>query len=317
MRLAAAGLLVTMAGSHCLGVVNTRIAWQVSTDNSMWAASTAAAPGQRVFARMMVSYIGTAAPLGLASFVAQPSVSNWYVSGTTDTLLPFVNGGVGGNTSIPIGVVTNPLDPTQFGRLSPWGRTAMSSSTALTGHVHFDGGNYAPAGNWLRIAQAQVTNWVGGPGNTTAGSGVNIAQLSNVGRTASDPAFNPQASDIEVFRFGFVVGDDADRIITVGLAWFTGADAPPPPQVSWWADMNEPTGSIRGDYMLNTASVIVPSPGILLAAATFLLGARRRRDHLNGTATAQTQLFPSAPARACRSGPSVTRPSCARACRGS
>src|SRR5262249_46288709 len=137
-----------------------------------------------VYVRCRVSYTGAESPLGLGSLVFQPTVSRWAVS---DALSAFVSGGPtsaafpsgvpggGGNTTTPPGVITNEADPTQFGRVSPWGRYSLTSNTSidhsLTGFVHAGGDGGAPPGRWLRIAQHQVTSWIGGTGNTSGGSG--------------------------------------------------------------------------------------------------------------------------------------------------
>jgi uncharacterized protein (TIGR03382 family) len=275
---AAAGFAATVNA-----VDNTRIDWQVSLNNTTWSTSVNAAPGDTVFVRSLVTYTGTESPLGLASLVFQPTVSNWDSTPPADTLLPFVNGGAGSNTSTPLGVVTNTADPTQFGRITPWGRSALSTTSFLRGHVHTGGAGGAPAGTWLRIAQAQVTSWIAGTGNTTGGSGVPIAQLSNVGRTTNDPAFNTSLLNIEVFKFGIVLGDLIPRTMIVdspeegfGNRNSTTGER----EVYWFATLTEATGSIRGTAVVNTASiVVVPAPG---AAALLGLGAlvirRRRRN---------------------------------------
>ena len=97
--------LVAVAGMSVAAnaVVNTNVTWQVSLDGNTWSSAVDAAAGQQVMARALVSYTGTAAPLGLASFVFQPTVSNALAG---DTVSPFINGGVGSNTSTPSGVIS-------------------------------------------------------------------------------------------------------------------------------------------------------------------------------------------------------------------
>ena len=224
------GSLVAVAGlaAAANAQVNTRVDWQVSMDNVNWSTNVNAQPGNLVFVRALVSYTGTAAPLGLASLVFQPTVANYDLAGTMDVLSPFVNGGQGGNTSTPLGVVSNTADPTQFGRISPFGRSALSSTSFLKGHTHTGGSGGAPAGDWLRIAQAQITNWIGGAGNTSGGSGVGIAQLSDVGRTSNDPAFNGSIQNVQVFKFGITLGDSphSHRRCSGRRLWQLQLDAP-------------------------------------------------------------------------------------------
>src|SRR6185369_6964582 len=174
-------------------------------------------------------------------------------------------------------------DTTSFGRVSPWGRSATASSSAIRGFFHTD--PQADGFNYLRIAQSQTTSWIGGTGNTTGGSGVNIAQLSNVGRTTSDPAFNGALSNIYVFKFGFTLGAGArvgngDMIVDSPLAGFgnrntTTGDR----EVYWWGDMNEASGSVRGTAAVSTAVIhTVPTPAslALLGLGGLAIGRRRR-----------------------------------------
>jgi MYXO-CTERM domain-containing protein len=252
--------------------MNTRIDVLVSRDGVNFAPTIFALPGETLQVLISVSYIGTASPLGLASMVFQPTVSDFAASA-----LGFVNGGAGSNTSTPSGVISDSAG--SYGRISPWGRTAMTTSTAIT---NFDDNSVGqPAGTWLRIAQRQVTAWIGGPGNTSGGSGVNIAQLSNVGRTASDPAFNPQLTNIHVFRFGITVDPFTtlgDMTIDLPLNGFGNRNSTTGErEIYWWGDMNEASGSIRGTAIVFPAHTS-PSPGPLWALGVAgLAGTRRRR----------------------------------------
>jgi hypothetical protein len=278
----AAAVVASVGLAHvAVGEVNTRIDWQVSADNVHWGvAGPFPSIGSTFYARALVSYIGTAQPVGLAQMFFQPVVSNWTAA---DTLLPFVNNGEGGNTSTPIGVVTDPNNGT-YGRVSPWGRTNLSATALLLGHVHINGSNGAPAGSWLRIAQRQVTSWIGGSANTTGGSGVPIGQRSDVGRTTADPGFNSQLQNIEVFRFAFTLGSGGFRTsmeITSPLSGFgnynptTGER-----EVQWYGSMDEGSPSIRGTVVVNSA-FLVPSPGggcVLLGAVGIWGNRRRRKD---------------------------------------
>src|SRR5690349_4908669 len=208
-----AGFALGTAAAGARADVNTFVEWQVSPDNQNWTSALTVEPGSFVFVRARVSYVGSLQPMSLASFVFQPTISNWDAQGPqTDTPAPFVNGGIGSNTSVPVGVVTNPADPTQFGRVSPFGRSSLSSTSYLRGHIHVGGSGGAPAGSWLRIAQAQVTSWIGGQGNTTGGSGVPISQLSNFECdrcTNPGPPPNLELVNIVVFKLGIRVSTDA------------------------------------------------------------------------------------------------------------
>lgn len=276
--------LVAVAGMSAAAnaVVNTSVVWQTSSDGTTWFGGTHSyAPGAQVMARALVSYTGTATPLGLASFVFQPTVSNYTA---TDTISPFINGGAGSNTSTPVGVLsgTQLTDTTSFGRISPFGRSATSSTSAIHGFFHTN-----PNGdgiNYLRIAQLQVTSWIGGTGNTTGGSGVPISQLNDVGRTTNDPAFNGSLQSVYVFKFGFTL-DPAnsarpDLVIDAPLAAFgnrntTTGDR----EIYWYLTMSENTGQERGTPTVTTATVhVVPTPAslALLGLGGLAIGRRRR-----------------------------------------
>jgi len=275
--------LVAVAGMSAAAsaVVNTNITFQTSSDGTNWFGGTHDyAPGSQVMARALVTYTGTGTPFGLASFVFQPTVSN-AVAG--DTMSAFLNGGIGSNTSTPPGVLSaaQGSDTTSFGRLSPWGRSATASSSAIRGFFHSN-----PNGdgvNYLRIAQSQVTSWFGGAGNTSGGSGVNIAQLSNVGRTTSDPAFNGSLSNVYVFKFGFTPTDTGaarDMVINAPANGFGNYNSTTQErEIYWWGDMNEASGSIRGTASVTAATAhIVPTPAslALLGLGGLALGRRRR-----------------------------------------
>jgi hypothetical protein len=284
----AAMLLLAWAGAASVSdaVVNTSIVFQVSVDGTSWSNSVLVPVGSgapattNVLFRALVCYTGTASPVGLASFVFQPTMSTALA---TDTMLPFVNGGAGSNTSTPIGVLDQPsqqTDTTSFGRLSPWGRSALSSTSALHGFFHTNPNNDGI--NYLRIAQAQTTAWLGGAGNTTGGGGVPLAQLSDVGRTSSDPAFNGSLTNIYVFKFGIQLTIALTvRDLVIDSPPIPGSDFPtlnPSREVYWYATMAEATGSVRGEFTVNTATIhTVPTPSATVIGVLGLAAIDRRR----------------------------------------
>jgi hypothetical protein len=276
----AAVVLASLAVVHGAGAeVNTRIRWEVSANGIDWGGGIVLRQtGATYQVRAVVSYIGTEATVGLASFVFQPTVSNWSQG---DILLPFVNGGQGGNTSTPVGVV--PVDGPGYGRVVPWGRTALSATSFLRGHTHPGGAGGAPAGSWLRIAQNQVTAWIGGIGNTTGGSGVPISQLSSVGRSSADPAFNDQLQNIVVFRMGIDLSDSPTNfdpiVIDSPIEGFGNRNAATGErEVYWFASMTEATGSIRGTAIVEPVSLVLQTPAsMFMVGAGGLVVSRRRR----------------------------------------
>jgi hypothetical protein len=253
----AAGLALRAAAD-----VNTLVRFEVSSDHVNWTDDLTVQAGRRVWVRTLVTYTGAQQPLGLAAMVYQPTVSMWDASGSsvdeatvcTDVILP-----------PPYCTVTDPNDPNQFGRVSPFNRAATSSSSQITGFVHIDGSGGAPPGTWLRIAQRQVTSWIGAQGNTTGGSGINIAQLSNVGRTTSDPSFDHRLTDVLVYKFGIWLSTDTaprTMIVDAPIAGFGNRNSTTGErQVYWWADMNEASGTIRGGPAVLPARIHVQACG--------------------------------------------------------
>src|SRR5258706_16092609 len=113
--------IVAVAGMSVAAsaVVNTSIVFQTSADGTNWFGGTRDYNlGSQVMVRALVTYTGSGTPYGLASFVFQPTVSN-AVAG--DTMSPFLNGGVGSNTSTPPCGLTGgqAADPNTFCPPSP------------------------------------------------------------------------------------------------------------------------------------------------------------------------------------------------------
>jgi len=265
--------LVAVAGMSVAAnaVVNSSVEMLVSSDGVNFGHEVTVSPGATVQVLVSVSYTGTDAPIGLGSFVFQPTVSNF-----VGTPLAFNNGGFGSNTSTPPGVVADSAG--NYGRLTPWGRTNLGSAQAIHSFTTSGG---QPAGSWLRIAQTQNSNWFGGAGNTSGGSGVPIAQLANVGRTTADPAFNPALTNVHVFRFGFTVGAGAtlDMTVDAPAAGFGNLNAANGDrEVYWFANPNENTGSVRGTALVTPGIVHIPSPAsiALLGLGGLAIGRRRR-----------------------------------------
>lgn len=276
--------ILAVAGSAAAANAQGLVDLQVSLDGVNFHNSVDANPGQIVVVRTSVNYSGGVAPnLGLASFVYQPTVSNWDAAGASDTLLPFLNGGVQGG-SIP-GSMVSPADAGgtdgPWGRIDPWGRTATSSTSFIRGHVHTGGSGGAPAGSWLRIAQNQVTSWIGGAGNTTGGSGVPISQLN---QAANPGGYVSALEGVVVFQFAIQLSADTDlRTLTVDApnGGFGNRNATTGVrEMYWFATQIESTGSIRGGVTVDGALInVVPSPAslALLGLGGLVAVGRRRR----------------------------------------
>ena len=140
------------------------------------------------------------------------------------------------------------------------------------------------------FAQRAATGWIGTTGNTTGGSGVPIAQLANVGRTASDPAF-AFGTTVNVFRWGMEIDTSVtgrQLVIDVpangwGNRVLTFNSQFPDSQVGdrevyWWCDMNATTGDLRGTAIVTQGFInLIPSPGTCGLLAFGLAAASRRR----------------------------------------
>src|SRR5262249_32880250 len=99
------------------------------------------------------------------------------------------------------------------------------------------------------------------------------------GRTASDPAFNPQLTGIHVFRFAYTIGLNVVdyNLIDLPAAGFGNRNSTTGErEVYWWGDMNEASGSIRGTAIVYPA-VTHPSPGALCALGLGGLACTRRK----------------------------------------
>jgi hypothetical protein len=270
--------------------------------------------GATIEVLVTMSYTGlpdAVAGFGSANF--QPTISNWH---STDTLLPLQQGGNtnpadgsgviqpqfyvgsthGDGTPVSAGYV-----PGTYGRVNPMGRTVLIGSNALVGFVHNN-----PDGSgltYLRIAQASNTNWIGGAGNTSGGSGVNCSQLYVVGRSTSDPDFwgnrevttggtperdptlDYRLQNVELFRFAFTLGSSVGREMTI--------DAPLAGQqrsstgVRYAGYFSDPSQILPGTQLgvtVQTAVVhiVPPSPGTAIGLGLGGLAVGRRRRMSSG-----------------------------------
>jgi hypothetical protein len=287
MRTCVAALIAVAGLSPFAGAVqNSRLEFQVSSDNVNWTSSLQVFPGQDVYARAVLTYTGTNPVIGFGSAIFQPTISNWT---PTDTLRPFINNGMGYNNSVPSGALSpaQVADLTSFGRISPFAGVNLPTGRSIFGHFHAnptgDGANY------LRIAQSQVTSWFGGTGNTSGGSGVNFRQLSEVGRTASDPAFNPATNNVALFKYGVTIDPASAKrqlVFTTPGEWLGNRNSTTGDrEIYWYREGIEPSGTERGTPLIVAATVhVVPGPGsagvLMLIGAGMGRAGRRCRPHL-------------------------------------
>ncbi|HYE62540.1 MAG TPA: hypothetical protein VD997_11150 [Phycisphaerales bacterium] len=267
----AAGLSVLLLAAGAAQSATT-LAVQVSlAGQENWQTSLNAFPGASVDVRVLVSYQGSAAPLGFAFTSYQPTLSNWHA---TDTLGPLVNNGWGGQQTTPIGAVQDA--PGQYGRIIPYAFSNIPENNRVIGHINTVSGT-----TYLRVAQRQVTSWFGGTGNTSGGSGVTAWQLSDQGRTASTPAFSPALVNVTLFKFKVQLSStEVGRTLHVDIpaAGISNGRNNGQPYVAWFQSMSEPVGSLLEVPSVVTASInLLPSPGTLLLLAPLAVVQRRRR----------------------------------------
>jgi len=148
---------------------------------------------------------------------------------------------------------------------------------------------------FVRIAQANITNWVGvgaTSGSTAANNwngngGVSVAQIAPGTRLPTDPAYN-SSNDVVVFRFGFTLGSaTAARTLaidtpTTGLGRETNTTTGRYGDLyaSWFTSTAAAQGTrFYNDIGVEGASVnVVPAPASLarLGLGGLVAGRRRR-----------------------------------------
>jgi hypothetical protein len=241
--------------------INTQIVWEVSTDNVHWSSAVTVDPGMRVLVRARVSYIGTGSPtpIALASLGFQPTlrIASGSLEDQGDTFLPFVNLGVGGNSSIPTGVFTESQaanSPTLVGRFRPWGRVNLGATNAIT--VHHD------AMGLFRVSQLSQSHPISSNTGDPNGDGVGaipFGQAYLTGRGPTDPPFDGRRTGIIIFRYAYTPGASVgDRVLVAGspvegMSQRAGTER----QVYWWAETDGGTATIRGGAAISEATITV------------------------------------------------------------
>lgn len=291
--------LVAIAGLASAAVaqpVETQLRYEVRIfnggNNTGWASAVNANPGDRVEVRAVVSYTGTNQVFGIGQITFQPVVSQWTAADALVTDGPNNQiGPMGSNITTPRGYVEDV--PGVYGRITPFAASTYNTSTFLRGHVHNISG-----GTFLRIARADVTNWIGvgassgalAANNTNGGGGVNINQggigSSRPTTPADYPAQNNNTQNVVVFKFGFTLSGSTDvRDMNVstpaqGIGRSTASATYGLPATAWHSSANS---AQPGSYLTDVAVVnglihVTPTPASLaLMGLGGLLVARRRR----------------------------------------
>lgn len=284
MKKVIVSMLAVAGMAMAANAADTTIKYEVSSDGgSTWSSSVNALPGTAIQVRARVIYSGQTPVFGLSQIVFQPIVSNWADTLATSGAGAGQIGPVGGSRTTPLGTVDDASGA--FGRITPFGANAVNTSTYVRGHV----GTGANAG-MLRIAQANITNWIGsgtGANNQTGVAGVSVAQIAPGTRLPTDPAYN-DSNDVVVFKFGFTLNSSsAARTLGIdtpagGLGTETSATTGHLGEVyaSWFTSSTAAQGTrLYGSVGTEGASVnVVPAPGALaLVGLGGLVATRRRR----------------------------------------
>lgn len=292
----------SLAGSALAQPTDTQLQYEVrrydAASNGGWSTSMDALPGDRIEVRAVVSYVGTGTVVGLGQMYFQPVVSAWTAQdvlltngqlglGPSSVYPANGIGPIGGGESTPAGDV--PDSAGMYGRISPFGLPANTSTSHLAGHVQTVSG-----ATYLRIARTDVTNWFGvgptsGPGainNTMGNGGVNIWQGS-LGSNRSPGAAPPNlnTANLVVFKFSFRLSTNPtprDLTITTPQEGF-GRDNRTEfygQPATFWHESLESTGV--GGHRSQAFSLagnihVVPTPAGLAVMGVGLVLAGRRR----------------------------------------
>jgi hypothetical protein len=285
----------------------TRVDMQVfDPDVNAWTTMCSAAPGSRVEWRVVVSYTGTNTNVyALGSMAYQPTFSNIDNTGPdVDQLAPWRNGGSQGSA------ITNSMLSESEGAsghaLATYGRvrfggTAMNTASLNVVTTHRHGGDFAanaaPAGSWLRVAGSSVVLWPQEILNSEVIATPTALNAINRGLLANQPSllnpvtqgppypFHVQGTQgLVVFRGALLLSPDARTDnITLGIAPGTqqrvgGINTKDDTRYIAWQTGIIDGGSWRTGFTINSATIVIPTPGGAgLVGVACVLGLRRRR----------------------------------------
>lgn len=259
MKKAIAGF-VALAGLATIASAATTVTYQVRTLGGEWSSSVNALPGATVEFRALVSTDGQF--LGLAGFNSQPMLNNT-VAG--DSFAPF-------DARFGVNVES------AYGRRAFSGLAGVSSTNALRGHTNLVSGS-----RYMRIAQNNTTNH---PGAGTAANNVNGAGGVPITQNApglAGPAFISDLTNLEVYRFAFVLGAATDErtltLSTADVAMIVGTATPLIARATWYDGVTAFSSTADPITGVNAAFInVVPTPGALaLLGMGGLIAGRRRR----------------------------------------
>jgi len=278
---ACAGLLCARSS---WGAATTSLQMQVSLDGLSWSSNVVVNPGTVVDIRAVVSFIAnntTTIPIGLAALNMQPTISNWTPQ---SQLRPFAN--VGNNHNGGAVVFSNTTTG-PYGRAIPFAATGPTTSDPYIGHTHT-----VSATSYLRLARTTITNWLGqgattgsdAANNFNGAGGIVLAQKSFALRSAQDPDFSAQISDLVVFKFSVLISSSDpfnQMLVDAPEAGLLRNAATGTRAASWFTSTTDNFGNLKADLSVSTATITqIPTPGTSLGTlgTLFALGFRRRRS---------------------------------------
>jgi hypothetical protein len=213
-------------------------------------------------------------------------------------------------------VPASPYVPGTYGRAYPMATVYLGESNALQGFVHVN-----PDGSgttYLRIAQAQITDWFNPVTNITGGSGVNMRQqfvvlrgsnepdfwgnrdvtydpgdpangvLGSFVASARDTAHDGRLANVQLFRFGLDLSTDTTERTMIVDAPIAGQQTSNQGRryISYYTSPSDIVGGAQFYFDNGNAGVVsgaihvIPAPGALGVGVCLLFAARRRRAPL-------------------------------------
>ncbi|MFN7020731.1 MAG: tandem-95 repeat protein [Phycisphaerales bacterium] len=206
---------------------STRLAVQVSNDNTTWSDSMFAPAGSVVYVRVVVS---TDAPgaVGLQTITFQPTLTGWTAQ---DARLPFTTSSGG---AVP---PTEGL-PANLGRMSPFGSTSMASGST-TGILT----SFVDGGNTLRIAGSRATTMT-----SSLTYGVVSSQISN--SAAAGFGYNASTSPV-VFKYAVQLSNSPTlRTMTATVPHASILNS----RASWYTSLMTSSGNPQ-NYTITAADI--------------------------------------------------------------
>jgi hypothetical protein len=281
-------------------------------NGSVWSSNANINPGQRAEWRVVVDYTGTRTDLyALGEVYHQPllgNVDNTGASGAVDSVSVgqgFNSGNVQGNM-VPAGNASNGNQLSVYGRLFPFGLSAMQFSNLNQMSVFRSSGPTAadpdaPAGEFMRVAGSGASTWAKTVANTGTVTTADLQLiLRGVINSQSSNALQPTAhtgnviTGVVLMRGAFVASTDVpvggNRVVSLSTderflrRWGSTTVSPTDNRryISWQTSAGDTGSGVfahrTGVNVVGGTITIVPSPApVALMGLGGLFAARRRR----------------------------------------